>query len=1208
MKAHKLLVFSFLLLLFSVLPIGARSQQLWGYYDYTTGASDTMWITLTDPDTVLPTYTERNNPSYSSRVSDAIQLPFPFLLLGYITNVVNVHKNGVLILGNSFYNNPFPETPLPNWPFSFPFMMPYGTRAFWDDNSSLVLCQTFGTEGSRTTVFEFIMKKNVNSVLDLHWQIQLKENTQEFLFVYKPNFDSYQSPYGQIGWRDAIGNGFVSINSSSHTISTNWPTSSYLEWPGSWRWYSFKPHVLPCLPVSHIHANVDRYSAHVEWERNACHEYFIVEYGLSNFAPGMGAQVLTSNAWIDINNLEPGTDYEVRVTPVCADTIAPQVSVTFRTSCSNLNFTNLYDTNVVCRTGYWTDPSSTVEVVDYGSNSIQSRHTIHYDTTERDVRTSSIMRTIPPGHCMSVRLGNWNTGSQEEDISYTFRIDTNEHDLLVLRYAIVEENPGHEEANQPHFTLDIKDSAGNHLGECSFANFVSGDSTGWILTPNQRVVWHDWSAMGLVLAAYHGQRIVVQLSNYDCSLTGHFGYAYFTLEWGIKNLVSTGCGTVTENTYRAPDGFNYRWYNDNNPSVTLSTADTLHVTAPGSYGCHVSFRLMNNDCGFDIHTRAGARYPLARFVTTNLDSCGSLRRFTSRSVVTYDAAHTQLTNEPCEQHLWLFDDGTSDTLDRVVHRFTAGTHTVTLVAMIGGGTCRDSVSQTFTVDIPSDTVRTTICPGTLAPIGNLLAIDSGTYVYVNDCMEHVVHISWYDTTSGHFFDTICDGDELVVGDDHYDSTGTYLAYTLPDVHRCDSQIYLHLTVMNREQDSVVYRTVCDGSSLEYYGHTYSAEGEYIIDTLRWVHGCPIHHILNLTVLPTYDTSLYFTAECGSLYTFADTQYQAPGRYYINLHTIDQCDSIVRLRLGCFNTIDTTVCHTALPIVWEGFTFDQAGSRTEHYLSQAYTDSIVTYLLQVRNSAVPQIETILSCRPVPHHIVTLAGPYHYTWYTQPDNIDAEDSVADTLFLIHVVPQEPTWVVIYSDWPDEPSCPSADSVLLLPSSLFHLGLQVTPSFLTTDNLVLRATETGNNVLDRQWYIDHLLQSETGQVLEYEASPMADSVIVTVTGRNGECADTLSCTVHVKKSILWFPNVFTPGENRNTFFRAYGTGITDFELWIYDRRGVLVFHTTDMEQGWDGTTSTGQSDKIHCRQESYAYTCRYTTAAAGWQTCTGTVTLLR
>ena len=178
-----------------------------------------------------------------------------------------------------------------------------------------------------------------------------------------------------------------------------------------------------------------------------------------------------------------------------------------------------------------------------------------------------------------------------------------------------------------------------------------------------------------------------------------------------------------------------------------------------------------------------------------------------------------------------------------------------------------------------------------------------------------------------------------------------------------------------------------------------------------------------------------------------------------------------------------------------------------------------------------------------------------------------------------------------------------MLLLPSSLFHLGLQVTPQFLTSDNLVLRATETGNNVLERQWYIDHLLQPETTQVLEYEASPLADSVIVTVMGRNGECADTLSCTVQVKKNTLWFPNVFTPDGENNTLFRAYGTGIVEFELWVYDRRGILMFHTTDMEQGWDGT-----SGGIRCRQEVYAYTCRYTAITGGQQTHTGTVTLLR
>ena len=49
--------------------------------------------------------------------------------------------------------------------------------------------------------------------------------------------------------------------------------------------------------------------------------------------------------------------------------------------------------------------------------------------------------------------------------------------------------------------------------------------------------------------------------------------------------------------------------------------------------------------------------------------------------------------------------------------------------------------------------------------------------------------------------------------------------------------------------------------------------------------------------------------------------------------------------------------------------------------------------------------------------------------------------------------------------------------------------------------------------------------------------------------------------------------------------------------------MFHTTDMEQGWDGT-----SGGIRCRQEVYAYTCRYTAITGGQQTHTGTVTLLR
>ena len=80
-------------------------------------------------------------------------------------------------------------------------------------------------------------------------------------------------------------------------------------------------------------------------------------------------------------------------------------------------------------------------MVDYGCESWLSRHTVHFDTSERDSRTGDSLRTIPIGHCSSVRLGNNRAGSEQESITYTLSVDTNDYDLLILRYAIVEEQP-----------------------------------------------------------------------------------------------------------------------------------------------------------------------------------------------------------------------------------------------------------------------------------------------------------------------------------------------------------------------------------------------------------------------------------------------------------------------------------------------------------------------------------------------------------------------------------------------------------------------------------------------------------------------------------------------------------------------------------------------------------------------------------------------
>lgn len=1190
MKTHRLLVFSFLLLVSS-----AAWPQRYHGYEFNTGTDSTKWIAF---DSAIPAI------QMGRWESGEIRLGFDFWFMGQTTDRVRVHKCGVLMLTGRSYNFMFARMPMVDSLFNMPLMMPYSTQAYWDPDSSWVKCQIVGIPGNRTVVFEFKMKKNDNSSSFLHWQVQLKENTHQFLFVYAPIAETSHGPLGQVGWLNGS-SAYVLVNTLSHTAEADGSTTaSSLFWPGSWRWYSAIPRVFPCTGIDYVNVTTERYSAHATWQYYSGHRRYIVEHGPMGFTRGTGTRVQTANPWLDIRNLQPGTYYEIYVRPVCDDTTGLETSTLFLTSCSNLSFANFYDPNITCRTGTWQNPSSAIQIVDNGSPSGYSRHTVHHDTSERDPRTGMLLRTIPHGHCMSVRLGNWMAGAEEEDISHTLQIDTNEHDILILRYAIVEEQPGHQEPDQPHFTLSIKDTAGNLLDRCSFANFVSGDRSGWIPSASHpQVLWHDWSAMGLDLAPYHGQRIVVQLTNYDCRHGAHYGYAYYTLEWGSRHLVATNCGPIVENTFRAPVGFNYRWYSDSDTALTLSTADTLHVTTPGGYGCHVSYRLMENDCGFDLHTRAGPRFPLARFETTSLDSCGSLRRFTSRSVVTTDAAHTQLTDEPCEQFLWRFDDGTTDTLDRVTHQFSEGTHTVTLVAMLGGGTCRDSVSQTFTVGIPYDTISATICPGTLVPVGNILVGDTGTFVHSDTCTEYVVHISWHQTYTDYLYDTVCDGEELEVGDNHYNTTGLYELSSYPDRNGCDSVLYLHLTVMDRSQDSVIFDTLCIGSELHYNGTIYTTSGEYVIDTLRWVHGCPVEHVLDLTVLPTYSDTVADTAVCGTLFPFADTLLMAPGVHTVNPRTVFGCDSLIMLRLSCADTLDTTICQTLLPFNWGGTVFDSAGSSTVNHLSHDGTDSIIHQIVRVRNQALPQVEEYLTCRPESHYVITLTGSYRYSWRFNPTCPNAEDSVADSLLQIRVAPRVPTMLLLRADWPDEPSCPWTDTIDLLSSALFHLGLSVTPEFLTSDDLLLHATETGKGVDERHWYVDNELQQETGRVLEYEVLPTADSVLVTLMGSGGECADTLSRVIYVKKHSLWFPNVFTPDEATNTLFRAYGTGIVDFELWIYDRRGALMFHTTDINQGWDGT-----SGGKRCRQESYAYTCHYTTDHSGWNTHTGTVTLLR
>lgn len=86
-----------------------------------------------------------------------------------------------------------------------------------------------------------------------------------------------------------------------------------------------------------------------------------------------------------------------------------------------------------------------------------------------------------------------------------------------------------------------------------------------------------------------------------------------------------------------------------------------------------------------------------------------------------------------------------------------------------------------------------------------------------------------------------------------------------------------------------------------------------------------------------------------------------------------------------------------------------------------------------------------------------------------------------------------------------------------------------------------------------------------------PTDGTYTVTLISTNQEgCSDTTEQTLIVLPDFyFYFPNAFTPNNNgKNDTYMGYGVGIKSYRMRIFDRWGELIFETTDLYTGWDGT----------------------------------------
>lgn len=89
-------------------------------------------------------------------------------------------------------------------------------------------------------------------------------------------------------------------------------------------------------------------------------------------------------------------------------------------------------------------------------------------------------------------------------------------------------------------------------------------------------------------------------------------------------------------------------------------------------------------------------------------------------------------------------------------------------------------------------------------------------------------------------------------------------------------------------------------------------------------------------------------------------------------------------------------------------------------------------------------------------------------------------------------------------------------------------------------------------------------------HEFSDSGTFVVRLIVVSGAGCSDTILSIVRVDMEfIINVPNAFTPnGDGINDGFIATGIGYTDYDMWILDRWGRKIYHSTDKKVAWDGT----------------------------------------
>lgn len=230
------------------------------------------------------------------------------------------------------------------------------------------------------------------------------------------------------------------------------------------------------------------------------------------------------------------------------------------------DFMDLNASCVICNYGSTSNPFQNTGVVN-------GRHTL-ITQQGSDPKTGGQLPQLPPGESSVIRLGNERTGAEAEAITYRFIVE-NDAAILLLKFAVVLQDPSHPAIDQPRFVVRVLDGNGNLVDDCAEYDVSAGAGIPGFQTYSgpygECIRWRPWTNVGIDLSHFIGQEVRVQFVTYDCDWHGHFGYAYFTASCISNRLDLVACNGQTVTLAAPPDFESYLWSNGSTQRTTQYT-------------------------------------------------------------------------------------------------------------------------------------------------------------------------------------------------------------------------------------------------------------------------------------------------------------------------------------------------------------------------------------------------------------------------------------------------------------------------------------------------------------------------------------------------------------------------------------------------------------------------------------------------------------